>query len=123
MRNWRGCAATVLALVLFAVSASAWSHGRWRHGGSRHSSSVHLGFVFGGPLYAPPLWHPAPAYVYPPAVVVSPPPPRVYIEREPAMAAQESNPGYWHYCRESNTYYPYVKECAGPWQTVPARPQ
>jgi hypothetical protein len=117
MHTSKICGAALLALALLAVSASAWSHGGWRHG-HRHSG-VSLGFVFGAPLWYPPL------YAYPPAApaVVVPPAPRVYIEREPAVVLRESNPGYWYYCRESNTYYPYVKECAGPWERVPARPQ
>src|SRR5690606_16777606 len=92
-------------------------HHHFRHH-HHHGSRLHLGFVFGGPL-----WYPAPVYSYPyyaPAIVV-PPAPRVYIERDDKVA-QESAPGYWYYCRESDTYYPYVKECAGPWERVPAQP-
>lgn len=120
MHTPKSWAPALLALTLAAVSASAWSHDRWRHRGHRHSD-VSVGFVFGGPFFGPPLWYP-PVYAYPPAVVV-PPAPRVYIEREPAVVLRESDPGYWYYCRESNIYYPYVKECAGPWERVPARPQ
>lgn len=28
----------------------------------------------------------------------------------------------WHYCKESGGYYPYVRECPGGWQMVPATP-
>ena len=129
----------VFAAVASGVAASAalarGGHGGHGHGGHRghyHShSGVSLGFVFGGPL-----WYPAPAYSYPyaypysypysysypPAVVVNPTP-RVYIERDEEVMARTSSPGYWYYCRESNVYYPYVRECAGPWERVPARPQ
>lgn len=30
--------------------------------------------------------------------------------------------GVWYYCVASQTYYPYVRTCAGGWQQVPARP-
>ena len=30
--------------------------------------------------------------------------------------------GTWHFCPESNGYYPYVQQCPGGWQRVPARP-
>jgi hypothetical protein len=106
-----------------ALSTSAWSYGGHYHGGGRYhgGSRVHLGFVFGGPLWYPPLYPYPAAYPYPPAVVV--PAPRVYVERDDAAIAQDSAPGYWYYCRDTNLYYPYAKECAGPWERVPARPQ
>jgi hypothetical protein len=118
-------AVAVVALATLLASAGAWSRGGgyWGHGGHYHShgSRVSLGFVFGGPL-----WYPAPVYGYPPAyyppAIVVEPAPRVYIERDDRVARQ-SSPGYWYYCRESNTYYPYVKGCAGPWERVPAQPQ
>jgi hypothetical protein len=123
-------AVAVAALAAALASTAAWSSGGHRgyHGHHHgHGSRVHLGFVFGGPL-----WYPGPVYPYPysysypyaysPAIVV-PPAPRVYIEREDRVARESSDPGYWYYCRESNTYYPYVKECAGPWERVPARPE
>lgn len=65
-----------------------------------------VGVFIGAPLYAP-FYYPAPSYYY------SPPP--VYIEQAPT-------PGYWYFCPESNTYYPYVQECAGGWQPVLPQP-
>jgi hypothetical protein len=130
MRSLKLFALVLVALATASVSTAAWSDGgrRWNHGHHYHShgSRLHLGFVFGGPL-----WYPGPAYsypypyaypyAYPPAVVV-PQAPRVYIERDDRVA-QERAPGYWYYCRESNTYYPYVKECSEPWERVPAQPR
>ena len=127
----------MLAAVATALTSGAalargghGGHGGHHHGhGGHHHSGVSLGFVFGGPL-----WYPAPAYAYPyaypygysysypPAVAVNPAP-RVYIERDQEVIARTSAPGYWYYCRESNVYYPHAKECAGPWERVPARPQ
>jgi hypothetical protein len=54
--------------------------------------------------------------------------PSTYIEREQEGAEQEGTPqesapaGVWYYCPDSKAYYPYVKECPGGWQTVPAEP-
>ena len=30
--------------------------------------------------------------------------------------------GEWYYCADSNSYYPYVRDCPGGWQRVPAQP-
>ena len=54
---------------------------------------------------------------------VAPSSPPVYIERgqeDPGPA--ETPSGVWYYCPDSQGYYPYVKECPGGWQTVPAEP-
>lgn len=110
----------VFVIVLAALASGLVSSAALARGGHHSHSGLSLGFVFGGPL-----WYPAPAYSYPypypPAVVVNPAP-RAYIERDDRAIARESSPGYWYYCRESNVYYPYVKECAGPWERVPAQP-
>jgi len=97
------------------------------NGGHRHS---HVGAIFGTSLFFP-SWYfypPAPAwysYSLPPGYYYedatgygAPPSSTLYVEqsRVPAAAAQE--PAYWYYCAESKTYYPYVEECPGGWQTV-----
>lgn len=80
---------------------------------------VHFGVVIGAPVF--PIWHaPAPRYYYPAPVVVQAAPP-VYIERDPPVAAPAEST-YWYFCRESNTYYPYVSTCAGEWQRVTPQP-
>jgi hypothetical protein len=127
MRSLRLFAAGFAVLAMLSVSSAAWSDGGRRgHHHHSHGSSVRFGFVFGGPLWYPgslysyPYSYPYP-YAYPPTVIV-PSEPRVYIERDDRVA-QQNSPGYWYYCRESNTYYPYVKECAEPWERVPAQPR
>jgi hypothetical protein len=102
----------VLLLVLVIASGSALAHGR-------HGSRVHLGFHFGFPIgwYHPWHYYPAPVYYYPAAPVVVQPP--VYVERSDVVP---EGPGSWYFCRESNSYYPYVKQCPGGWTRVPARP-
>jgi len=114
-------AKALCALALaFAVLASAPA--------MAHHGRGHFGFYFGPTWYpAPYYYYPPPAYYYPPPVVVQSP---QYIEQPAAPAApapvpqsaapQSSND--WFFCRDSQTYYPYVKECASPWQRVPARP-
>jgi hypothetical protein len=104
----------LIPLILALASGSALAHGR-------HGGRVHLGFHFGFPgWYAPWYYAPAPVYYYPsPPVVVQPSSPPVYIERSDVVP---EGPGTWYFCRESNTYYPYVKQCAGGWTRVPAQP-
>lgn len=90
-------------LVAVPVSDLAWAHGRGGHRGG-----VHWGVVIGAPFYWPWYYRPYPDY-YPP-VVVTPAQPPVYVERS---TPQNS---YWYYCPESNSYYPYVKDCPSGWQ-------
>lgn len=87
--------------------------------GSAAAHGVRFGFNFGFPIYAP--WYYAPpAYYYPPPVVVAPSPP-VYVERRDAQPAPPQE-HWWYYCAESQSYYPYVKDCPSPWQRVSPRP-
>jgi len=106
-------AALTLSAVLLGATASApalaWHHGR-----------VHFGVVIGAPFY--PWYYPwYPPYYYYPPVVAAPAPPPTYIEQAQPAPAQQSH-GFWYYCAESKTYYPYVKECPGGWQRVTPQP-
>jgi hypothetical protein len=56
--------------------------------------------------YAPPDYLP-PAYI----------PPQDYV---PPTANQPAGPPIWYYCQDPMGYYPYVRDCNGPWQAVPA---
>jgi len=129
---WKSKVLAVAVLALSCAAAASPADARGYDRGPR----VSIGLHFGAPLYAHPHWHARPyyrsyhrpyyayprAYAYPPVVVVPSAPP-VYIERQPAPQVQAPTAGYWHYCAESNAYYPYVKECAGQWQLVPPSPQ
>ena len=118
--NWIKTAVLVMLLAFTAASDIASA----QHRGPR------VGVYIGGPLwwggyppyYAPysPYYYP-PSYYYPPVVQSSPP---VYIEQPPAPAAAATvpEPGYWYYCRASQGYYPYVKECPTPWERVAPQP-
>lgn len=102
----------VLVLVLAVASGSALAHGR---GGGRVTFGLHFGVPLGYPWY----YYPPPAYYYPPAPVVVPPAPSVYVERGDTVPEGTAS---WYFCRESNSYYPYVKQCPGGWERVPAQP-
>jgi len=84
-----------------------------------------LGSYFGGrPSYGYPATGYAPGYGYAPAYGYAPPvaPPPVYVQRQDVVnvQAQPQASNYWHYCRNPEGYYPYVKSCPGGWlQVVP----
>ena len=40
--------------------------------------------------------------------------------RSESAASADNN--WWHYCPESKTFYPYVKECPAGWQRVAPTP-
>ena len=95
--------------------------GRGYYGGYYRSG---LGVWLGWPgwyyPYNNPYYYPYSPNYYPPAVSV-PSSPQEYIER-PQRDDDSTSSGIWHYCPESKSYYPYVKECPDGWQTVPAHP-
>ena len=108
----------LLVLTAFAglVSATAADAGGRYH----HHHGARVGVFIGAPLlaysyyawpryYYPPAYYPAPGY---PAQAVAP----TYIEQAPAAPQQGSS--VWYFCRDSQTYYPYVKTCPSPWQEV-----
>ncbi len=138
-------AASALALPAPAL-ADRWHRGHghgnahWHgHGGPR--VSIYLGapiyhrphYVAPPVYYAPPIYH-APRVIYSEPLVYSPPvvhvprvhSPPVYVERNdlsvapPAPAPEAS--GFWFFCADSNTYYPYVTQCATPWERVSPTP-
>lgn len=137
-----GLALAALSLTAASTAANAdrgyrnyhhGGHGHY-HGGPYYGGRASFGIVLGAPLWYPSPYYssyyypysayPAyPAYPYTAPVVVGTAP-RVYVERGD-VALQDSPPAsspYWYYCRDSATYYPYVRECASAWERVPARP-
>ena len=100
---------TLIAALAAAGALASGSALAWHHGGR-----AHVGVFIGGPVW----WgYPYPYYAYPPTVVVREAPPTQYIEQSaPDASAQQQ--GYWYYCADSKTYYPYVKDCPGGWQKV-----
>ncbi|HXC38725.1 MAG TPA: hypothetical protein VN667_07245 [Burkholderiales bacterium] len=77
-----------------------WRRGRWIH--DRHNGRFGWWWVVGGVWY----FYPAPVYPYPDPFQ----PPTVVLGPEP------SPPHYWYYCGNPQGYYPYVAQCAVPWQ-------
>jgi hypothetical protein len=120
----------VLMVPLVTIaSASAYARGGRGHSGGHHVSGAHNGGKhFGGAhagfgfiVAAPPFWY-YPPLPYDPAV--APSAPLLYIEEGGAPSAPDLPAEYWYYCADADTYYPYVKECAGTWQPVaPQAPQ
>lgn len=110
---------TFLSALLLAAGAalSGSALAQWHEGGH-----VRFGINFGVPLYAPyysPYYYPPyPAPYYPPVVVQQAP--ITYVQQAPS--GPSTAPPDWYYCAESKVYYPYVKQCPGGWQRVPARP-
>jgi hypothetical protein len=126
-------AATSL-LLLCVVPATSFAHS-FRQSPSFHQSHhfhhvqprAGIGFYYGPSWYYPPTFY-YPPYGPSPYIVQQPAPPTVYIERNTAPidsgAYTSRQDSYWYFCAPSNTYYPYVRECAEPWQKVsPVPPQ
>jgi len=132
------------AAMLLVASTPAEAHGRG-HGHSRARVGVYIGapVVFGAWG-----WHrPPPPYYYYPSSYYYPQPPVVVREivREPLVYYDERGnalpPGHhrtqpsapaqpqagsdaptWFFCADTQSYYPYVKDCASPWQRVVPQP-
>lgn len=114
----------LIGAALLLAAGSALADGR-HHRGSSVGIYVGPGF-WGPPIYRPyyprPYYYPGPYYDAP--IIVQPAPPPVYIEQSNVIteSTQEST-NYWYYCRESKSYYPYVKDCKGEWQKVLPTPE
>jgi hypothetical protein len=50
------------------------------------------------------------------------PGPQAYGENQAPAASAPPAQAYWYYCRDSQTYYPYVRSCNGPWEPVLPQP-
>lgn len=113
--------AAALAALLALTMASGAEAQRW--GQSRSRVVIGVGVPIGWPYW--PYWHYPPPYGYypysPRAVV--PAETVIYVEKDDAEPAPGQDPSqYWYFCRDSNTYFPYVKDCPTPWQRVVPQP-
>jgi hypothetical protein len=143
MRTLRAAlVALTVALGCAAIVEPAFAGGRHGgHGGGRVHYSVGIwgpgywggywGPGYWGRGYSPGYW--GPGYwgggywgYSPPAVVVVPQEPRVYVERDevpvPAPAVPQTPAQWWYWCASANAYYPYVSTCSEGWQRVPPQP-
>lgn len=121
-------------LLLLGESATAWAahgygHGRGYGHGYGHGQGYGHVRLYGGividPFFGP--WYPPSAYYYPPyapPVLVAPAPPPVYIEQGSGSVSLPASPqaAYWYYCRTSNSYYPYARDCPEAWVKVAPQP-
>ena len=119
----RALLAASLLVPMFGASAALAQHGgghwggdihhfsghdydRWRGGGwfhGYHDGRFGWWWTVGPDFY----FYPAPVYPYPDPYV----PPTVTAAPGPT----------WYYCANPQGYYPYVGQCAVPWQAVPAK--
>ncbi len=104
---------TVLMMLLAATAASSVAFAQHWHRGPR------VGVYIGGPLWWGYPHYYAPQYYYAPVPLVQQSPP-IYIER--AQPEAPTAPAFWYYCRESQGYYPYVKDCPTAWERVAPQP-
>jgi hypothetical protein len=137
-----------LSALTFGAPAIAWdgyrghdydrghgySYGGYSHGG-HYGSRSSFGFYVGLPLFWPRVDYYRPYYSYPYPYPYSYPSTQVMVERQPPVYVQRETPvaaapaasGFWYYCPDSQTYYPYAQTCPSPWlQVVPqtnANPQ
>ncbi len=81
---------------------------RSRYGHGRRYYGIGLGVLW--PLYSYYPYYPYNYYEAPPVVIQQQAP--VYVQGDPEPSS------YWYYCQNSQTYYPYVKECPGGWMKV-----
>lgn len=84
---------------------AAWQHGRWWHG--RHRGRIGWWWWLNGSWF----FYNAPVYPYP-----------GYVSETYYDEAAEDYGNYWYYCRDPQGYYPYVRDCRGSWEPVPAQP-
>ena len=131
MRVVKASVVTLLLVLAGTVAADANAFRGGHHGGGHFRGGHHFrgGVSLGVVIGAPALWYSSPyyyrpfygpAYYYPPVVVREAPP--VYVEQAPAAAPSQGAEAYWYYCPNSQAYYPYVNQCAGPWQRVAPQP-
>lgn len=128
-----------IVLISSMSSNSVWAHGRggWggHYGGGHYGGWGYRGGYYGGYYgglglglglglgYGPGYYGGYPYYAYPPVITTVPAAPPVYIQQVvPQTVPQQPQANYWHYCRNPEGYYPYVKECPGGWQQVSPTP-
>lgn len=125
----------VIILFALALNDSVWARGGHGHRHHHLNFGINVGGYYpgfyGSGFYGPgfygyrsygypdPFFN-RPFYNYPQTVIVPVTPP-VYIQQEqPRSTQQQTN--YWHYCRNPEGYYPYVKNCPDGWLQVAPQP-
>jgi len=136
----------ILAAVMLSASLQASAGGGHRHGHGH--SHARVGIYIGAPLLFAPWWvesrpyyYPSYYYATPPVVVVrervvvreplvfydergnpvplAQPQVQAQVQQPPAAQPQPGAPApTWYFCADSQKYFPYVQNCASPWQRV-----
>jgi hypothetical protein len=135
-KNPRISIALLLLGSILVTPAVTWGHS---HSGLAFGLGLFGGYslgYYGAAPYRPSYGYPSgygfapwygfgPGYGYssPPAVVAPSPPP-VYIQQQQVMPPRPQAPDryYWHYCRDPEGYYPYVRTCPDGWLQVLPQP-
>lgn len=124
----------LLPLLITSQALAARGGGRGGHGAGHaaHSRPSGQGHFFPGrftgSIAAPFFWAAYPIYpyysplAYPPVGVVPVPPAPLPVDAQAPLQTTESAAGYWYFCPSSQTYFPYVQQCAEPWQQMAPQP-
>lgn len=139
----RAIAILTLTTAMLVISTQADARGGHHRGG--HHGHARFGVFIGAPLLLAPWWAHSSYYYSPPPVVVRErvvvrepliyydeqgnpvPPVQTQPQTQPQAQARaqtqaqpqsESSTPTWFYCADSQSYYPYVQNCASPWQRV-----
>jgi hypothetical protein len=113
MRKWLWVCGLIVACGLLLGATPVWAR-------------THIDWFFGfnvGPPVVPYGYPVAVPYGYPvvaPPVIIQPPP--VYVPPAPVYVAPPAVAPTWWYCPNPPGYYPYIAQCPGGWQPVPATP-
>ncbi len=111
--------------ALLLVTAAALGLAAVTPAEAQHRSRARVGVWIGGPVWGPGYWGPGywgpsvwgPGYGvgYSRPIIIQQPAP------EPLVVAPNMVQNHaWYYCHDSKMYFPHVRECATPWQEVPA---
>jgi hypothetical protein len=123
--------ASVKRLVALALIAGvSWGAAGLLSSQANARTIVSVGIGGPGPVYGwygpPPYPYGPPAYYYAPPAPVYVAPATTYVLPAPAPAPAVQAPApaaTWYYCDNPKGYYPYVANCASPWQAVQPTPQ
>ena len=108
-----------ITMLLFAASGQAY-RGGWGPGWG-WGPVVGLGLGVGLMELSHPYYYPS--YYYPPPAVIDQVPTTIYMQQAPQTApSPPAEPTYWYYCQDSQSYYPYVKQCPKGWMKVVPTP-
>ena len=123
MKKYLSILSTVIALLMTSVTPGQAEH---YHGGGGWGPLLGLGLGLGLMELSRPYYYPYPyvGYYSSQPIVIQQQNPDVYAQPLPQYAPtqQTQEPPYWYYCKESQAYFPYVKQCPQGWMKVVPTP-